>query len=85
MGLVKTTLKIHYELLARAKQHTSDIGRPRRAVVEEGLRLVRSSETAQEPYVLPDRSYGGPETYDPLAAYMWMELRNIIYGDNQGP
>ena len=81
MGIMKTTLDIHDELLTRAKRHAQETRRPLRAVVEEGLRLVLSKETRPEYYVLPDRSYGGPGIHDPLASYTWSELRDIIYGD----
>ena len=37
---MKTTLDIHDELLARAKQHARQTGRPLRAFVEEGLRGI---------------------------------------------
>ncbi len=81
MGFMKTTLEIHDDLLTRAKRHAQETHRPLRAVVEEGLRLVLSKETRPEGYILPDRSYGGPEIHDPLASYTWHELRDIIYGD----
>lgn len=85
MGTMKTTLEIHDELLTRAKRHAQESGRPLRAVVEEGLRLVLSREAASGGYVLPDLSHGGPGTDDPLAAYTWPELRDIIYGEDPGP
>ena len=85
MGYMKTTLDIHDELLTRAKQHAHETQRPLRAVVEEGLRLVLSQEIRPERYVLPDLSYGGSETHDPLASYTWHELRDIIYGDASIP
>ena len=84
MGNMKTTLDIHDELLTRAKQHAQETRRPLRAVVEEGLRMVLSKDTRTDRYVLPDRSYGGPGIHDPLAAYTWSELRDIIYGDDAG-
>ena len=84
MGIMKTTLDIHDDLLTRAKLHAQETRRPLRAVVEEGLRLVLSKETRPERYILPDRSYGGPDIHDPLASYTWPELRDIIYGDGAG-
>ena len=84
-GCMKTTLDIHDELLIRAKRHARETHRPLRAVVEEGLRLVLSKESRPKRYVLPDRSYGGAEIYDPMASYTWSELRDIIYGDDPGP
>ena len=85
MGVMKTTLDIHDDLLTRAKRHAQETRRPLRAVVEEGLRLVLSQETRSERYVLPDLSYGGPEIHDPLAAYTWPEIRDIIYGEGTEP
>ena len=82
MGIMKTTLDIH-AILTRAKRMRRE-PRPLRAVVEEGLRLVLSKETRPERYVLPDRSYGGPEIHDPMASYTWPELRDIIYGEGPG-
>ncbi len=81
MGSMKTTLDIHDDLLTRAKRHAQETRRPLRAVVEEGLRLVLSKETLPKRYILPDCSYGGTETHDPLASYTWPELRDIIYGE----
>ena len=82
---MKTTLEIHDDLLTRAKRHARETRRPLRAVVEEGLRLVLSQESDPGRYVLPDHSYGSSETRDPLAAYTWPELRDIIYGDDSRP
>ena len=76
-----TTLEIQVELLSRAKQYASDSCHPLRSVVDEGLRLVLFGETTQAPYVLHNHRFGGPETYDPLVAYTWAELCDIIYGD----
>ena len=80
MGRVKTTIEIHDELLVRAKRHAKRNGRPLRAVVEEGLRLVLSTPTASPRYRLPDMSAGDPDGPDPLEAYSWQDLRETIYG-----
>ena len=69
MGIVKTTIEIHDELLVRAKRHARRNGRPLRAVVEEGLRLVLSAPATRSRYRLPDMSTGDPEGPDPLEAY----------------
>lgn len=83
MGVVKTTLDIQDELLARAKQHARSTGRPLRAVVEDGLRHVLSTP-APPAYELPDLRVGDPEGADPLERYSWPELRELIYGGD-GP
>ena len=79
MATIKTTLDIHDELLARAKQHAKSTGRPLRAVVEDGLRHVLSTP-APSGYELPDLRVGDPQEPDPLERYSWPELRELIYG-----
>ncbi len=79
MGHMKTTLDIQDELLARAKRHARRTGRPLRAIVEEGLRQVLSSDTRRTRYRLPDRSVGERGAKDPLEAYSWQDLREVIY------
>lgn len=78
---MKTTLDIHDELLARAKQHARQTGRPLRAVVEEGLRGILSQPHTENRYRLEDRRVGDPDAGDPLERYSWPELRELIYGD----
>ena len=81
MVLMKTTLDIEDELLARARLHAQRTGRPLSAVVEEGLRLVLSmAETRRAPFRLPDLSVGERGATDPLEAYSWQDIREIIYG-----
>ena len=81
MAYMKTTLEIHDELLARAKRHARKTGQPLRAVVEEGLRQVLSSGASDGRYQLPDLSVGEGGVRDPLEAYSWQDLREIIYGE----
>ena len=59
-GVMKTTVDIHDELLARAKRHARDTGRPLRALVEDGLRRVLSSTDSGRRYKLPDMRVGDP-------------------------
>ncbi len=80
---MKTTLNIQDELLARAKRHARRTGRPLRAVVEEGLRQVLSTETTRGRYVLPDHSVGEAGGKDPLEAYSWQALREEIFGKSE--
>ena len=80
---MKTTLDIQDELLARAKRHARKIGRPLRAVVEEGLRQVLSAASPPPSYELPDLSVGRTDVRDPLEAYSWQDLRDIIYDDRE--
>ena len=81
MGTMKTTVDIQDELLARAKRHAQQTGRPLRAVVEEGLRQVLSNTAPRQHYRLPDESAGDPGGRDPLEAYSWQDLRGVIYGE----
>lgn len=79
MGIMKTTLNIQDELLTRAKRHAKKTGRPLRAVVEDGLRRVLSTVDKRQPYTLPDHSVGEAGGRDPLEAYSWQDLREVIY------
>lgn len=81
---MKTTINIHDELLARAKRHARDTGRPLRAVVEEGIRLVLSGPATGESYRLPDLSIGDPTDADPLEAFSWQDLSEIIHEHPEG-
>ena len=76
---MKTTIDIHDELLLRAKRHARDTGRPLRAVVEEGLRRVLSSRETPKSYRLLDLSVGDPTDDDPMDAYSWQDLSEMIY------
>lgn len=80
MGSVKTTIEIQDALLERAKRHARRVGKPLRALVEEGLRRVLSERPARPAYRLPDASVGDPEAADPLEALSWQDLRDEIYG-----
>ena len=79
---MKTTIDIHDELLARAKRHAVETGRPLRAVVEEGLRHVLSTSTRRDRYTIPDLRMGNSRAPDPLEQFSWPELREVIYGDS---
>ena len=81
---MKTTIDIHDELLARAKRHARGAGVPLRAVVEEGLRLILQAPQPAEGYRMPDLSVGDPNGDDPLEAYSWQDLSEIIYGFPRG-
>ena len=76
---MKTTIDIHDELLARAKRYARDTGRSLRAVVEDGLRLALSAPEPAEAYRLPALSVGDPNGEDPLEAYSWQDLSEMIY------
>ena len=77
---METTLDIHEKFLARAKRHARKTGHPLRAVVEEGLRQVLCTGSPRRGYRLPDLGVGDAEGRDPLEAYSWQDLREIIYG-----
>ena len=79
---MKTTIDIQDHLLAGAKRHARKTGRPLRAVVEDGLRMVLDVSRAPiRAYRLPDMSVGDPQGEDPLEAYSWQDLSEIVYGD----
>ena len=81
---MKTTIEIHDELLARAKRHARGAGVPLRAVVEEGLRLVLQAPKPARDYRMPDLSVGDPNGDNPLEAYSWQDLSELIYGYPRG-
>ena len=82
---MKTTLDIHSDLLTRAKRHARDTRRPLRALVEEGLRQVLDNPSPAPKYTLPDYSVGESGGRDPLEAYSWQDLREIIYERPHAP
>lgn len=82
---MKTTIELPDELLARAKRHARNTGRPLRAVMEEGLRQVLSNEQSSTRYRLVDLSVGDAGGRDPLESYSWQDLRELIYGDRPTP
>ena len=83
MVIMKTTIDIHDELLARAKHHARKTGCSLRSVVEEGLRQVLSMPESGNRYRLLDLSTGDPDAADPLEAYSWQDLRGMIYGESE--
>ena len=77
---MKTTLDIQDTLLLRAKTVSRSTGRPLRALVEDGLRLVLEESSRTERYRLPDRSVGDRNDPNPLEGLSWQDLRDEIYG-----
>jgi hypothetical protein len=77
---MKTTVEIQSALLQRAKRHARKVGKPLRALIEEGLRRVLEDDAAGARYDLPDRSVGEAGGPNPLEALSWQDLRNEIYG-----
>jgi hypothetical protein len=77
---MKTTLDISDALLERAKRHARRVGKPLRALVEEGLRRVLETERARTSYRLPDCSVGVAGGPNPLESFSWQDLRDEIYG-----
>jgi hypothetical protein len=76
---MKTTVEIPDALLERARIHARRSGRPLRALIEEGLRLVLQAGSARVDYRLPDRSVGIPGEPNPLEAMSWQDLRDEAY------
>jgi hypothetical protein len=77
---VKTTVEIPDALLERARRHARRSGRPVRALIEEGLRLVLQSEAPGAAYRLSDQSAGDAAGPNPLESLSWQDLRDEIYG-----
>jgi hypothetical protein len=77
---VKSTFEINDALLSRAKRHARKVGKPLRALIEEGLRRVLEDASKPVRYRLPDRAVGRPGAPNPLERYSWQDLRDEIYG-----
>jgi hypothetical protein len=78
--LLKITVDIADPLLSQARKRAKKTGRPLRAVIEDGLRLVLRDSQTQPTYKLPDRSRGTKGDPNPLESLSWPELRDEIYG-----
>ncbi len=77
---MKTTVVIPDPLFARAKRLAQRTGRPMRALVEEGIRLVLEADSARQNYRLADLSVGEQGAPNPLEDMSWQDLRGEIYG-----
>ena len=77
---MKTTVEIQTALLERARRHAQKVGKPLRAIIEEGLRRVLVAEAVPQRYRLPDRSVGQAGAPNPLESLSWQDLRDEIYG-----
>ena len=55
-------------------------GRPLRAWVEDGLRLVLEENAKKVSYRLPDRRVGNTNDPIPPDGLNWQDLRDAIYG-----
>jgi hypothetical protein len=78
---MKTTVDIADGLFARAKKHAKRTGRPLRALIEDGLRRVLETESAERTrFRLIDRSVGKAGAKNPLENWSWQDLRDEIYG-----
>ena len=80
---MKTTVEISDTLLVRAKRHARTMGKPLRALIEEGLRRVLTDERGPSRYRLPDRSVGRKGARNPLESLSWQDLRDEIYGNSR--
>ena len=77
---MKTTIEISDALLARAKKQARRLGKPLRALIEEGLRRILEDAARRPAYELRDRSVGRAGGPNPLETLSWQDLRDAIYG-----
>jgi hypothetical protein len=77
---VRITIEISDALLARAKKQARKLGKPLRALIEEGLRRVLEDAAKRPAYELRDRSIGRAGGPSPLETWSWRDLRDAIYG-----
>lgn len=81
MGVMKMSRNFQDKLLVRANRHAQSTGSPLSAVVEEGLRQGPSAVAIGQSYALPDHSVGESGEKDPMDAFPWQDLREVIYGE----
>ena len=77
---MKTTVEISDTLFERARRHARRMGKPMRALFEEGLRRVLDAEEKPAPYRMPDCSVGKARGSNPLEGMSWQDVRDEIYG-----
>ena len=77
---MKTTIEISTPLLVRAKRYARKVGKPLRAIVEDGLRRVLDTPTPPTVHRMRDRSVGRAGAPNPLESWSWQDLRDEIYG-----
>lgn len=80
---MKTTIEIPDALFARAKRHARNVGKPLRAIFEEGLRRILEEPPLRHRYRLPDLSVGRAGEVNPLESLSWPDLRDEIYGERR--
>jgi len=82
---MKTTIDIADHLLIEAKRRARDENRTLRELVEEGLRRVLS-ENQGKPFRLKKHPFKGGKGLQPgMREGDWEQLRDMIYGFDQGP
>lgn len=77
---MRITVEISDVLLTRARRHARKVGRPLRALIEDGLRHVLEVQPARSKYRLPDLSVGNPGGPNPLEKWSRQDLRDEIHG-----
>jgi len=80
---MKTTIEVSDALLEAAKRHAAARGTTLRAVVEEGLRAVLSSDAATAPFTLRDASVEGRGLLPDVREGGWERIAELVY-EGQG-
>ena len=82
--IMKTTVEINDELLARAKALAAEQKTTLRAIIEKGLRQVLKQQMREKPFKLEDASVNGNGLQPEFADATWEEIRRAAYGDRGG-
>jgi len=82
--IMKTTVEINDELLARAKALAAEQKTTLRAIIEQGLRHVTKQPVGEKPYKLKKASVCGNGLQPEFANASWDEIRRAAYGDRGG-
>jgi len=82
--IMKTTVEINDELLARAKTLAAEQKTTLRAIIEQGLRQVLKQQKLETPFKLEDASVDGNGLQPEFADASWEEIRRAAYGDRGG-
>ncbi len=82
--IMKTTVEINDELLARAKALAAEQKTTLRAIIEQGLRHVTKQQVGEKTYKLKKASVRGNGLQPEFANASWEDIRRAAYGDRGG-
>jgi len=81
---MKTTIEITDDLAIKAKKFAARHGLTLRAIIEDGLRMLLSSEAQQAAFQLRDASVNGRGLQPEFRDQEWSTLRRAAYEGRGG-